>query len=119
MARSNIQVIDAPVRAGIADLNFVDLDTANDNQCDLVDDLVLIIWNKHGANAATLTISSVADRHERTEDIVQVLAAGEYFAFGPYQPNIEGWAQQGNALFFEQSAGTGTLAAAPIKAGGA
>ena len=60
--------------------------------------MVVLARNVHITDPFTVTFTSEPDRHGRTEDISQAIAAGEYFAFGPFTK--EGWkAGSGNLNF--------------------
>lgn len=58
---------------------------------------ILLIWNSHGANPYTVTVTSQPDIYNRTGHITAYsLAAGEFAVFGPIP--LHGWADGNRKL---------------------
>ena len=87
--------------AGEADMTMTAADTSNKNSAKLTSKVLLIAHNT-GGSAYTVTVTSVSDKYGRTGHIsAYSLGAGEYAAFGPFQPH--GWLQSDGMLYFEAS----------------
>lgn len=58
---------------------------------------ILLAWNNGATGTATVTVTSVADAHNRTSDAVMAsIATGAMVAFGPFSQG-DGWvASDGN-----------------------
>ncbi len=89
--------------AGAADVTMAAADVSNKNRFVPSGKDVVIAHNTHATDAATVTISSVADPvFGRTGDIATYsLAAGDIAVFGPFRR--EGW-QQSGYIYLEASA---------------
>lgn len=59
----------------------------------------VIIFRNSGATTRNITITSVADNHNRTGDVTFTLATGAIKAVGPL--GIEGWRQSNGMLYFQ------------------
>jgi len=92
-----------PLVADAADFTFTGPGVAADGISFLnVGREILLARNIHATNAATVTISSVAYLG-RTGDITAYsLAAGDFAAFGPFDPT--GWNQSGGLVYAVGSA---------------
>jgi len=108
MARANLTITTAlgsyptlQPAANACDLTMAAADVANKNQAVLSGNDVVVAHNT-GVGAVTLTISSVADQHNRTGDITAYsIGAGEYAVFGPLKSL--GWMQSDGKLYLEAS----------------
>jgi len=97
-----VQSVTAPfaaVTAGSADFTLAAGDVANGNSFVCTGKELLICYNSDGANPYYITISSVDDRHGRSEDITEYsLAAGDYAVFGVGLTNSKGWKQSSGVI---------------------
>lgn len=71
------------VLANAADLTFTACDNSLGNKIACTGKEIILVWNKHAADAGTVTITAAADEHGRTGAITTYsLAAGEIGCFG-------------------------------------
>lgn len=99
-----------PVAANSLDVDFQAADSVNFNQATYgnASALLVLFWNTHAADAATVTIQSAPDQLNREGDIAAYsIAAGEIAAF--YAPR-NGWRQTDGYLYFDPSAATVEIA---------
>lgn len=59
----------------------------------------VIIFRNSGASTRNITVTSVADNHNRTGNVTFTLAAGAIKAIGPL--GIDGWRQTDGKLYFQ------------------
>lgn len=92
------------IAANAADLTFAALSGSsgdNGNQTPLTGKEILLFRNDD-VGAQTVTITSVADRYNRTGDIsAYSIGASEYAILGPFA--VDGWKQSDGNLYFEGS----------------
>lgn len=89
-----------PITANAADLPMTAAN-ATDKEQFVADSRNIVIAHNTGASARTITITSVADpSNNRSGDIsAYSLGAGEYAAFGPFEP--QGWRQTDGYIYLE------------------
>lgn len=88
--------------ANACDLTMTAADIVNYNQATCSGNDLIIAHNTSGG-ALTVTITSVADGHNRTGDITTYsVGAGEYAVFGPFKS--AGWMQSDGKLYMAASA---------------
>lgn len=76
-------------------------DAGNKQYCPIGREVLLLAWNS-GAVGRTVTVTSVADSHNRTGDVTAyAIGAGLYSVIGRY--GVEGWGQADGSLYFEAS----------------
>lgn len=89
--------------AGVT-VTFTAADITDKNTFVLTGHDLVIAWNQHATDPATVTINSVANTRGRTKDITaDSLLAGEMHMYGPFK-ELEGWVQSGGGLNLEASA---------------
>jgi hypothetical protein len=91
-----------PVAAAL-DLVWVAADVANGNKFQLTGHEVLLVWNTHATIAYTLTISSVPDRDNRSQDVTAYSILAATISAFSFLGATEGWAQSGGAVNFSGS----------------
>ena len=106
MARQTITPIVAPGRYpsdGVEGTPTAAI-TADKEQFALTGKEILIAFNEHATDAATVTVTSVAD--PKTGRLGHITAdsipAGKFHVYGPFAQ--EGWMQSDGMLYFEASA---------------
>ena len=88
----------AAVGAGAADFTFA-AGTITDGDTFVCTGRELLLVNNTDAGATTITITSVADETNRTEDITAYsLAAGDFAVFGVGLTNSKGWMSVGRLI---------------------
>ena len=97
-----VQSVDGPlddIAAGGADFTWTAADVANGNSFACTGKELLLVRNTDGANAYTVTITSVPDEKNRSEDIsAYSLAAGDFAVFGVGLTTAVGWRQSTNVI---------------------
>lgn len=97
-----VQDIDGPfddIAAGGADFVWTAADVANGNSFACTGKELLLVRNSHATTAYTVTITSVADEKNRSEDIsAYSLAAGDFAVFGVGLTTAAGWRQTTNVI---------------------
>ncbi len=87
--------------ANACDMAAPAADVGNMNQVTASGNDLIIVYNANGG-AQTLTVSSVADLHNRTGDITTYsIGAGEYAVFGPFKS--AGWMQSDGKIYLAGS----------------
>jgi hypothetical protein len=87
------------VAAGALDLVWTAADVANKHQLTATGRDILLVWNTD-ASAHNFTLTSVADKQNRTGDVTNYsLAAGKVAAYK--FDDLTGWAQADGSIYFE------------------
>lgn len=106
MARQTVTAGTAPGRYPTdgVEITPTTANTTDKEQTFLTGREILCAYNKHATDAATVTITSVADpRTGRSGNITaDSIPAGKVHIYGPFA--VEGWAQTDGYLYFEASA---------------
>lgn len=83
-------------------ITFTAADTSNQNSTPFTGREIIIATNTHATDPFTVTITSVADSHNRTGSITaESLAAGVFKLYGPFR--ADGWQQSDGTLYFQGS----------------
>jgi hypothetical protein len=91
------------VEAGALALTWTACDPTNFNACALTGNEVLLLQNT-GDAAATVTIHSVPDPEQRTDDISDYsIPAGDFISFS-FLAGTSGWLQSDGNFYFDASA---------------
>ncbi len=86
--------------ANAADYTYLAADVANKEQTKLTGQEILLVRNVDGAGAHNITITSVDDTFNRSENVTNYsLGLNEFAMFGPFK--LTGWIQTDGNLYFE------------------
>jgi hypothetical protein len=82
------------------DLAWVAADTVNGNSFALSGHEILLVWNTHASINYTFTISSVADRDQRSQDVTAYQVGFGVISAFSFLGATEGWGQAGGTVNF-------------------
>lgn len=122
MARTEITIQEmkgpfADITANLVDITFAAMDNTNGNKFVCTGREVIIFQNTD-AGSQTVTIPSVADEKNRSQDITTYsLGAGEFAAFGVGLTNSKGWKQTSGEINLDCSSANIKVAVLRLPAG--